>query len=279
MELLNKRRLFGAFCILGVLGVIVISWVACDDFGLESDFLKGTIKGVIRLNAAPPDTTGDIRVALVKEFPPTNFAELLTSNNLHNKNDTTKKEFLPFEFQVPLEEFDAIVAVWKAKGTPWNIFRNVIGVYCNDNNELNKITLSDSQHVAEGIEFEVNLKKVDRTAKMTGQITFQGDWPTDIENMGLAVLNTENPTLSICIFPELEIVLLPKVPVDSLDYEIDIAPGLYAVLLVWQPVGAELLDFKLIGAAGLNTGIEVIEGETKSGVDIQADFGSTLIIQ
>lgn len=277
----SKRRSFGAFCVIGIFIALSVIFYACiNDFGLEADFFKGTIKGNLIIDRVVPQNTDEIRVALAKDFPPTNFLELIVSGVIPVKMDTSiTSQMAPYEFEVPLGKYEAIIAIWKEKNESWSI-TNMLGLYGNFQFfQPDSIVLTEEDPIADSIDIEIDFSRVIRTAKIEGHIEFIGEWP--INTAAVAWVAYEFiPQNKLDFLRIAGFEILPK-NIKSWDYRIGVNPGTYKFIAVfWLAEGANLLDFKTLGFYPDHNSpdepgeVVVNENEPTVDIDIMADFAN-----
>lgn len=283
MEARMKRRWLGAFSILGVIAIAVVFY-ACDNFGIDANFIKGTIRGEIVLTQAVPTNTDEIRVAVTKNYPPSDIISLIFSGPLPVNRDTTVTEQrVAYDLQVPLDDYEAVFAIWKEKDQSFNP-ADIIGLY-GDLLMAQPIPVAttEEEQVVSNIDLAIDFTKVQRTAKIEGRINYVGAWPAN--------------TAAVAIFAFFEVPqilpddfirylgafeILPTDPtLTQYDYRLRVPPGTYKYLAVfWLAQGAELLDFKTLGfyrdsLAPDEPGQVTVQGiGTATGVDISADFAN-----
>jgi hypothetical protein len=281
MEFTTKRRAIGAFSILGFMLWLGAVFYACtDDFGVEADFFKGTLKGELRITTVVPKNTDEIRVALAKDFPPSNFLELLVSEKiLVDASETVTSQIVSYDMQVPLGDYEAAFVIWKELGQSWRI-TDIVGAYGDlATFQFEKITLTDEDPVADSVDIDINLNRVNRNAKIEGHIEFIGEWPVNTAAVALVAFKTLDISKALP-----EIAILPK-NVDAYDYQIKLnadstGTTLELVSVAWLPEGANLLDFKFLGVYSdpdspeVPVKVVIKPGETVTGIDIVADFAN-----
>lgn len=283
MEVRTKRRWFGAFCVLGA-AAIAAAFHACDDFGIDANFFKGTIRGEVVINERVPPNTDEIRVAVTKKYPPSDIISLIFSGPLpFNGDSLVTSQRIPYDLQVPLDEYEAVFAIWKELDQSFNP-ADIIGLYGDLlMAEPISVTVTDSTPTVDHIDITIDFTKVKRTAKIEGRINYVGTWPSN--------------TAAVAIFAFFEVPqVLPDdfirylgafeiLPTDptllAYDYRLRVPPGTYKYIAVfWLAQGAELLDFKTLGfyrnpqAPDQPGQVTVGDNETATGVDISADFAN-----
>ncbi len=279
MELMNKRRALSAFCVLGAFCIANLALTACGDHGVEANFFKGTVRGELQINAVVPDTTDEIRVALVESFPPSSLQGLITSGVLSaNKDTSVKSQTLPFEMSAPLGTYEAAIVIWKAKDQSF-LLTDIVGIFGNlDEFELRSITLTESEPTIEEVNIPLDLERVNRTSSISGTINFVGAWPSNTAIVVVVVLKSIQDLLR-GIPPALSFI--PR-DLTDFDYRVGVAPDTYSSILVaWLPVGEfDLSRLKLLGfyeipeQPGVPAPLTVEDKEKITGIDITADFAN-----
>jgi hypothetical protein len=161
------------------------------DHGLQP--IHSKIGGHIRFTGdRVPRDTDEIRVAVIKDFPPRNLKELLFSDMIpFAAHDTVLIDTpVPWEIFVPPGEYDMVAVIWKENGESWNI-SDVVGVYGGfflgdmlfPTYKAVLVPSADSE--PDTIDIHANVNRVNRDAKISGTITFQGDWPRNTGIVGV----------------------------------------------------------------------------------------------
>lgn len=311
MEILSKRRLFGAFCMFGLQVCLMAVFNACtDDFGIEADFFCCNIRGEIIINTVVPENTDEIRVAVSKQYPPTDILSLIwTLERLPVEIDTNvTTQRVPFDLSVPQGEYAAVFAIWKEKAKSFNP-ADIIGLYGDlPTGEAIPIATTEEDSIAEDIEIDIDFSKVLRNAKIEGKITYVNGgasvapeaWPSNTglvalgafkeipdsfieNNFSLEDMNRENP-FSVEDFNKLLVFEQLPIRVEQFDYRLRISPAdVKLVALFWIPEGPILVVIERIQVLGFYRDpnspeqpgqFTIEENETISGIDIIADFAN-----
>lgn len=249
----------------------------CGDFGLDSDFFEGKITGEMRLSSPLPTNTDRLAIALVKSIPPPSIVELHRANVTFVRGDTSQV-VLPFELEAPLEEFAAAIAIWKGVDQPWAI-SDIVGAFCDENGQLERIELSEGNRLAENVIIDVNVSKIQRSTRIAGNINFvldsNGDsqWPSDLTNLLMVFAPGGIGNVSICNPPDIQ--TLSARNQDVVPYQFAIAPGQTAVLVVFQRASDGLLTFNVVGANLFAN----LQDSTVNTIDIEADFSQAFPIE
>ncbi|RMF62713.1 MAG: hypothetical protein D6743_11830, partial [Calditrichaeota bacterium] len=161
MAFWRGRRSFSVFCFFVLLGAVLAIFYACEDFGIEADFFKGTIKGEVRLHQPVPSNTDEIRVAVSKTFPPADILSLIFSGPLPVKKDSTLNEqTIPYDIQVPLDDYAAVFSIWKEKDKSFNP-ADIIGLYGDlQFRQPVTVSLSDEHPVADSVDMDIDFARV-----------------------------------------------------------------------------------------------------------------------
>ncbi len=274
MTLKNKRRRFGAFCVLGVAALAILFFYACEDFGVQADFFKGTVKGNLKLLSDYNDATDEIRVFLSSDFPPSNFLDLQIGEAIDNLALKTNGA-VPFDMQVPYGNYEAAVVIWKGKDRSWDL-TDIVGIYGNlQKFELKSIELNDKHPTQDSVNISLDLTRVNRSANIAGKIDFIGEWPSNTFLTGLVVYRDVTDLLSGQL-PQA--FLFFSAGIDSIHYNIGIPPDTYKIIAVaWLPQGFTNLirDIRIIGQYRDITdpaSVTVLDSSTVNGIDFIADF-------
>ncbi|NOY77699.1 MAG: hypothetical protein GXO76_07515 [Calditrichaeota bacterium] len=249
------------------------------DQGLSPDL--GVIKGRIFFSHRTSEIlqkTDEIRVAVAKSFPPTEFTELITSPPLNKWAGDT----LEYELYVPFGTYNILGVVWKGKGKPWNL-SDVMGYYHDINSFLpSPISVTREKMEIDSINVYADFDYVIREATICGTITYSGTWPKDTEIMGIgafkippdptnvfSLLNVSSAKIGIPIF------------VSTYRYCLPVSAGTYKYVgLFWKAKGTPFTDIRYLGfyadpdSASKPGEVSVVKGETRTGVDIHVDFST-----
>ncbi len=184
-----KKKSIGHMLFLLLPGCACVFIVFCEvDHGLQP--IHSKIGGAIRFyGKRVPLHTEEIRVALVKDFPPRDIKELLFSDHIpFRSHDTVLVSTpVPWEIFAPPGEYDMVAVIWKEHNESWNI-SNVVGVYgglfLGDMlvPTYKTVTVPSYDSVVDTVDILANVNRVDRDAKIEGTIHFDGTWP---ENTGI----------------------------------------------------------------------------------------------
>jgi hypothetical protein len=270
-----------------------------NSHGLDATYF-GLLKGQVNFASEIPANTSQVQLFLLKEFDPDNILTAFESGQLSQilvtesvrYNPYLPEQVSPFQFEAPYQDYEALVALWIGSESidfadPFRLVANIVGAYCSESNDFQKIRLEPTQPTLDNIVIDVDLSKVDRSATVGGKIRFQGPWPDNFSALFIGFL-IESTTItdseqlfdvSLCRPPDFHIIEPASTPLDSLEYTYDIAPQPTFIVVGWQKSAAadagldQLLDIKIIGIAGLS---EVAEGQTVQVPDIIADFDNPL---
>lgn len=267
-----KKSGKGAFAVLIVLALSMTLYFACGDKGLDPDFFP-TVSGQVTITTKIPNTTDIILLALMKGLTPVSLFTI-PRNAL---NDELETQVIPFQMETSIGEFDAMFAIWKAHRAPIEVEANIVGSYCDG--ELIPILISEDNRTIENIDFEISLRKVNRIARVEGTINFTGDWPADIENLGIVFADPSSILggLDVCNLlntMDIQLVDNPRTPKTSMPFAFNVAPGPTLMVVAWNRVGQSLFEPTII--SDLLAGVfNAAEGDTVKNLNITADFGTS----
>ncbi len=278
-----KRRRLGAFFVLAAMAIAAIFY-ACDNFGIDANFFKGTIKGEIIVEERVPPNTDEIRVAVTKKYPPSDIISLIFSGPLPFDSDSlVTSQRIPYDLQVPLDEYEAVFAIWKEKDQSFNP-ADIIGLYGDLlMAQPIPVAVTDSTPTVDHIDITIDFTKVKRTAKIEGRINYVGAWPSNTAAVAIFAFFEVPQVLPddfIRFLGAFEI--LPTDPtLTQYDYRLRVPPGTYKYIAVfWLAQGAQLLDFKTLGfyrnpqTPDQPGQVTVEDNGTAAGINISADFAN-----
>ena len=178
----RKSLQWRGFLILFIL--LILSVPHCDiDHGLVP--IQSRIGGNILFMGEPPSRTDEVRVAVVKDFPPRAINELLFSDQIPYDQDTAR-----WEIYLPPRRYAAVLVVWKEKNRSWNL-SDIIGLYGGTFAgdmllpTYKPVTVPDESAVMDTLDIEANLNRVNRDAAIEGTVTFNGEWPPNTGVVGI----------------------------------------------------------------------------------------------
>jgi hypothetical protein len=276
MKRLLKRRYFGVFCLLGALIIISGIVYSCDELGisdpgLEEDYFA-SVAGELHIDGVPPKETDELLLALMTGLTP-KFTKTIARREL---DLAAARDTISFKMEAEVGEYDALFVIWKQLGTPLAVIENLVGASCV-NDTLDGIVITPENRNVKNVQVDANLRKVNRTAGVTGVIRFLGEFPDDIENLGVvfAGLDILDGGISACNLLRLaDIRFLPKTPVDSLRFTYQIAPGPTLMVVAFNRRGQSLFEPTII--SNLFAGIFEAEAGTLQQVDLAAAFAGSV---
>jgi len=276
----QKRRwlLYGA----GLWLCILLIYLHCHiDHGLEP--IHSKIGGSITFEGEAPSNTDEIRVAVLKDFPPRSINELLFSDQIPFTEDV-----VPWEIYIPPGRYAAVLVVWKGKKQSWNL-SDIIGLYggTGEDDKLlptnEHVTIPYETSVIEGIDINAYLNRVNRKFTIQGTITFTGQWPQNTGIIGIGAFEKiPEPGNLIDYFLKnvaLDYTVPPFVP--DYAYQLRVAHTLDTleyVSVLWIDASFDLTSIKDLGFyrdpenPDLPGAIPVFKDSTRSGIDITVNF-------
>lgn len=255
-----------------LLALILISGIlSCDNHGLHEDFFP-TVKGTVQIVSQPPEETDEIVLALVDGLSP-KFTRTIPRADLNMEADS---QSVAFVLEAQTGEFDGVLAIWKERGQPLSVFENIVGSNCADN-ALQPISITEENQLVDGVQVGVNLRKVNRSARLSGQIRFEGDWPDDLDNLGIVF--TDIPTLTdfiinqnVCsLLSSMDIIFLDKTPSATKPFDRLVAPGETIIIVAWNKTGESIFSPILITPLPF-TQVNAVADSTISDLEIMARF-------
>lgn len=282
MDVRTKRRWFGAFSILGV--IIAAYFFACDDSGIEANFFKGTIRGEILISERVPANTDEVRVAVAKSYPPSDIVSLIFTGPLPvNKDSTITEQRIAYDLQLPLDEYEAVFAIWKELDQSFNP-ADIIGLYGDLlMAQPISVAVTADEDTLNNIDIAIDFAKVKRTARIEGRIDYIGAWPINTAAVAIFAFFEVPQVLPDDFIRYLgAFEILPTDPtIQTYDYRLRVPPGTYKYIAVfWLEQGAQLLDFKTLGfyrnpqATDQPGEATVVDNGTVTGVNISANFAN-----
>jgi hypothetical protein len=191
-----KRLLFSRILKSFVIGSCLLVLTCKIDHGLEP--IGSRIGGkVFFFGDKNPYLTDEVRVAVIRQFPPRDIRELLFSEIIFSNSDRLPVAPRPWEIYVAPGSYEIVAVIWKANNESWNI-SDIIGMYGGTflGDQLvppypfKPIILSGSDSVIDTINIEANLNRVNRDATIEGTVTFIGTWPANTGVVGIAAFTS-----------------------------------------------------------------------------------------
>jgi hypothetical protein len=253
-------------------------WLShCEiDHGLSP--LQGSIRGRILFLGRTQEVlnqTDEVRIAVAKSFPPSEFTELITSNPLVLSGDT-----LEFELLVPFSTYEVLGVVWKKKLEAWNL-SDVLGYYQTGFDLLPApVSVSEEMPIVEDVELFADFSLVIREASIKGIVHYQGTWPAQTEIMGMGAFNVppdpDNP-FSLLTVSSAKIGI--PIFVSAFAYTLPVSAGTYGYIgLFWKARNTPFTEIEYLGfyadpdSAGQPGTIAIEKGETVRDIDIFINF-------
>ena len=175
-----KRQIFW---IIGLLAVCLAGLHCRIDHGLEP--ITSKIGGTIHFVGGVPPNTDEVRVAVVKDFPPESINQLLFSDMIDYRHESA-----PWEIYVSPGQYAMALVVWKRNNESWNL-SDIIGIYGGSFigdlliPTYLPVKVPNSSSVVDTINMTANLNRVNRDASIEGTITFHGTWPANTGIVGV----------------------------------------------------------------------------------------------
>lgn len=289
MKLQLKRSLF-ALAGLVVASLFSMINLSCDflglgsNSGLEEDFFA-RVQGKLHINAVLPEQTDELFLALVKGTSP-KFTTTIPRRDL---NLQASEQFVDFIIEAQADTFDALFAIWKKRGRPLSVIENIIGSSCEEG-ALIPLQIATNDTIINIDTVDVNLEKLNRVAGISGVIEFQGDWPADIDNLGIVFADSTlilsivesffskgKIEVDICtLLNHSDIHIIKERDVDSLRIDFKVAPGLTLMIVAMNKKGGSIFEPVILTKIDLSTILAslftAIKDSTISGLRSVAQF-------
>lgn len=289
MKLQLKRSWF-ALAGLVVASLFSMINLSCDflglgsNSGLEEDFFA-RVQGKLHINAVLPEQTDELFLALVKGTSP-KFTTTIPRIDL---NLQASEQFVDFIIEAQADTFDALFAIWKKRGRPLSVIENIIGSSCEEG-ALIPLQIATNDTIINIDTVDVNLEKLNRVAGISGVIEFQGDWPADIDNLGIVFADSTlilsivesffskgKIEVDICtLLNHSDIHIIKERDVDSLRIDFKVAPGLTLMIVAMNKKGGSIFEPVILTKIDLSTILAslftAIKDSTISGLRSVAQF-------
>lgn len=289
MKLQLKRSWF-ALAGLVVASLFSMINLSCDflglgsNSGLEEDFFA-RVQGKLHINAVLPEQTDELFLALVKGTSP-KFTTTIPRRDL---NLQASEQDIDFIIEAQADTFDALFAIWKKRGRPLSVIENIIGSSCEEG-ALIPLQIATNDTIINIDTVDVNLEKLNRVAGISGVIEFQGDWPADIDNLGIVFADSTlilsivesffskgKIEVDICtLLNHADIHIIKERDVDSLRIDFKVAPGLTLMIVAMNKKGGSIFEPVILTKIDLSTILAslftAIKDSTISGLRSVAQF-------
>jgi len=281
-----KRRIGPILRCLGI-GLLLLQ-ASCEiDHGLEP--IRSKIGGMVSFKGDKnPDLTDEVRVALVKQFPPKEINELLFSEIILRNEDRLPVEPRHWEIYVTPGSYEIAAVIWKANNQSWNI-SDIVGIYGGAfvGDQLippfpfKPIVIPESGAVIDTINIEANLNRVNRDATVEGRITFGGPWPSNTGVVAIGAFTAVPAQGNIIDYLLKNVALDYSVStfVDQADFRLRVRSSdvLKYVAVMWIEDSYDFNTIRDIGfyrdpADPSNPGTVTPKAGATTGIDITVDF-------
>jgi hypothetical protein len=266
------------------------------DHGLDP--VPYRIKGAITFLDRPPDWwyIREVRIAAVKKFPLEDLtSDLIFSDPLIFTRDTTiLEQTIPFELAATPGTYPLVGILWRQADKTWDV-ANILGLYgvalTRGEFSFKEVVISEERPVADSVNIEAYWPfAVRRNANLSGNITFEGQWPADTDFLIVgSYLNTPKNTFEffteILAGKALFQIIFQRTPLASYQYNLgvnsELESGEYKFLaLFWKGKTGGVLDMHVIGLYHcsdpddplLPKVVKAFTDSTVTGLDFKADF-------
>jgi hypothetical protein len=266
---------------------VILFSAACEiDHGLEP--IRSKIGGVVHFYGDHnPNTTDEVRVAVIKKFPPQNITELMFSDIIFGNGDTLPAD-RPWEIYLSPGSYEIVAVIWKEHNASWNI-SDIVGMYGGIfiGDQLippfpfPKIVVPNAESVVDTLNIQANLNRVNRDATVEGTVTFVGTWPSNTGVVGIGAFTDGPQQGNVIDYLVKNVALDYSVPisVDRADYRLRVRSSdvLKYVAVMWIDNSYDLGKIKDIGfyrdpADTSKPGTVTLTNGRATGIDITVDF-------
>lgn len=264
---------------LSIIFSALIFILACEiDHGLYPANYQ--IQGkVVFFKGEAPENTDRVEVFALKEFPPQdpqNFLYLGRSGAL----DYSKGNEVSFKINVSPTSYEMIGVLWREQGKDWDL-TGLIGFYTGNLQSIlpGTISVSKEDPVAEDVTIYANWQTVSKDAHISGDITYEGEWPEDTQILLLAIYRTKPASeMNYLLFENVDYT--QPIFADSSSYRLAVNSSIYNyVVLFWVGKSIKnLSDLIPIGfyESSANPGqpgtVDLTFGGEAENIDIHVNF-------
>lgn len=251
-------------------------YLSCNiDHGLEP--IRSGIQGVITYAGEWPAPPAEVRLVAATKFPPSGISDLIIGEQIPLNGSSYN-----YIFYLKPDTFKILGVAWREQDSIWDLV-SIAGLYFSGSDSLSpgEIIVKTDTSLVTGINIFVNranAKKV-TDSKIIGPIDFQGEWPTDIQEVRVIATTKFTLVPSIILPSLLDLSFSQSIPIGikSTTYTINAFPGSYVATGViffrtGQSLSLEDIVYTL-GVGGLNISqYEVLEDSTVSGPALHIKF-------
>jgi len=268
-----------------ILLIMIMQFSCRVDHGLEP--INSKITGTVTFHGDHPPSTDEVRVVVAKDFPPKDIKSLLFSNMINYREKTAE-----YEIYLPKGTYKVVAVLWKEHNESWNI-SNVIGVYGGSiSGDLliptyRSVTIADNNTTVRNINIQATLERVNRDAKIKGEINFIGDWPDNTGVMAVGAFSSipEPGDYMDYFFSSIFMDYSIPVFVSSAEYMLRVQgqDTVKYVAALWIDDTFDLASIRDVGyycdpqdSTGLKPGSVLVPADAvKTGINITVDFSKT----
>jgi hypothetical protein len=290
MESFRHQRRVRGFLRFGLTGLVLLFTVCDIDHGLAP--IQSKIGGTVRfVGDANPTNTDEVRVAVIKQFPPRDITELTFSDMILGNSDQLPLPPRPWEIYLAPGSYEIVAVIWKAHNQSWNI-SDIIGIHGGTfiGDQLippfpfKPVVLSGSGSVVDTLTITANLNRVNRDATVEGTVTFNGPWPSNTGVVGIGAF-TDVPKKGDIIdyvFKNVALDYSPPTFVDRFEYRLRVrsTDAIRYVAVMWIDDSYSFASITDIGyyrdpADPSKPGSVDASPRRVTGIDIAVDFTQT----
>ncbi len=259
---------------ISLLAVAAALGLACSsDHGLAPQ--PGRLVVDVFFRGTPPANTQGIYLIVAPQFPPHAINELYhSSNSLPIDRDSVRTVI-----DLPYGHYDAISLWWYSTETKSNL-ADVLALPLDLNNNLMPLGFDLTREAPSAyMALHPNWDRVNRDAFLEGTITFSGAFPKNTLATAIAAYTFE-PTANVEYLTYMKSIDF-SVSTNPYHYKLPIRAGTINYLVVlWLPDHVALTNFTKLGfyqdaaAPGVPAKLKIKSGETRTGLDIYADWAN-----
>ena len=203
-----------------------------DDPGTDPVKITNGITGRVTFTGQWPATAAEVRVVTSLVFPP-QMTDIIYGDSI--PVDATTYDY---EFPLGPGTYKIFGVAWRSEGAQWN-YPSFCGTYYSkeDDDSLapSYVTVADVNTIVKDIDIGVNrtTAHVVSNAKITGSVTFNGVWPSDVtEARVIATTKLDISTLETPSFNDLAFSNAIAKGSTAYNYEIPAFPGQFLATFV-----------------------------------------------
>jgi len=218
-------------------------------------------------------------VFAIKEFPPKDPQNFLYLSRSGPLNFSAGKQ-VPYDILVSPTDYDLVGLLWREKDKDWDL-TGLMGFYTGEGTSILPVPveISKEKTVASDINIYANWDRVSKDTRISGKISYNGEWPEDTQLLLLAIYSIA-PTSEFGYLLFENVDYTQSLFVESSNYQLAVNKGVYKyIVLYWIGKNiSNLSDLVVLGVyedpsiPGQAGSVDVRSGDEAANIDIHVNF-------